>query len=304
MGTPIKLAAGNFGGYRALRDALLKGLCKDDLEKLATCSINVGDFAAKEAHGGDGNIWLIVNGEDEPNKEEWTVLRRQVRAKAEEGRHRFLILGNWWSEEEADHREKYVSSLWVPFASLSFTERKSSSPMDLLTKRNGGVRGFAARNETAVYAQSNCDKTREQFWDSLNVRLLQDDLPRGVAIGECNGFKKLGTHRHDKQRAFGYDHNVEANGHYKTCVTFDHATWNNRHGYITEKIVNSYLSGCSPIYHGAKQVGNVLVMWETSWSCAGIILVMCGDYPLSLLCVSTNSSLCMLYLYGRGMVQQ
>ena len=113
----------------------------------------------------------------------------------------FIVLGNHWNEQVPEFSDKHVTSIWLPFGSVNFAERKENSPLDLL--HTPGQVTNQQRNETAMYAQHNCGlggpgartskseagSFREDFWDKLNQRISDwnsghpnDILPLGVAV--------------------------------------------------------------------------------------------------------------------------
>jgi hypothetical protein len=130
--------------------------------------------------------------------------------------------------------------------------------MDLI--QSHVMKGFKNRAEDVVYSQSNCDgHEREHFWDLPNLRLRCSALSRttGIATGKCNGYKKLGLHKHDFEMfSAPFDFNARESTKYTFDVTMEHNV--NKVGYITEKVFGPLLGGSIPIYGGASQITEML----------------------------------------------
>jgi hypothetical protein len=205
------ISGGNFGGYNRFREMLLEGLSCETLQKLKHCNVVTSDFDKCSEQGTCGKpVWLMVNAEDDTARSTW----EQINTSKHYANQRFVLIGNWWNEAEMEHKEEMMSTIWVPFASINFAERLTSTPLDLLNRSHTT---FEKRPGVAMYAHSGCGPGREEFWDSLNERLIREDMPRGIAIGRCNGNKKLGIHKPDGKH-YAYDANSVTNEAYKVRV--------------------------------------------------------------------------------------
>jgi hypothetical protein len=91
----------------------------------------VGDADRSRLQPRSTNVWIGINGEDDTN--EAYIKRIKIKKKVAnwESKH-FIVLGNHWNEEVPGFSDKHVTSIWLPFGSVNFAERKENSPLDLL----------------------------------------------------------------------------------------------------------------------------------------------------------------------------
>ena len=186
-------------------------------------------------------VWLYVNGEDRSGQHEW--VRQSDRLSPS---HHVVMLGPWWNETTRDHFGERVSSMWVPFGSLSFTERQLHTPLDMDSHRKAAAGGSSAcaggeKTGNVLYVQSNCSPFRERLWDALNSGMLEAGLGPGHYLGKCNGFRKLGVkwvdsqpERQGRRDLSRNDELVSVYCAFHLALTMEHNT--NGVGYITEKV--------------------------------------------------------------------
>jgi len=262
----------SFGGLEFLRQSLLSGLPADfgqdftgDCEVLLSSNPHYGGLPAVPGNRSRRQrVWIIVNGEGPSSEDIAGFLNMPGMLGPND---RAVILGNWWNTSLEEYAGDQVSSLWVPFASLSFAERRHATPMDLMnrTAESGMCHHPAGKLQLvrsgAVYQNRNCAEQREVFWDTLNDVLRSDANTSGVAAGRCNGRKGLGAKVRDfacsdDRGGVGYDESVGRYKGYKFVVAMEHNV--NEIGYVTEKIVNAFLAGAVPIYAGASQAASTV----------------------------------------------
>ena len=254
---------GGFGGYGALLDSLLCGLCEPVIRALRQCRIELGDPSGTFKQGTRpraGSVFLLVNGEGYFGNELYFA---SLRRDKNPFKH-LIILGTFWNATHREYHDARVTSLWVPFASLSFAEREAT-PMDLY-QRGRSTHGPSRhrRTTTVLYANSVCSRFREEFWDQLNAALSNSSLPVGAAVGGCNGKKHLGRHVPDQKGPArdGGDHRrweatTAAASRAMFVLGMEHNNRVNHRGYLTEKISSAFLAGAVPLYFGAESVLDV-----------------------------------------------
>ena len=133
---------------------------------------------------------------------------------------------------------------YVPFASLSFGERRMHTPLALVSRA-------AIRKPIDVclcgYLASNPVDARENFFDELfSIAATEGQVVR--ALGQC-----AGSHGQPASvtRRFqdGYiDEAVRLLRQCRFAMAFENESVD---GYVTEKLVNAYLAGCIPLYSGS-----------------------------------------------------
>mmetsp|Transcript_16765 Transcript_16765/g.37822 ORF Transcript_16765/g.37822 Transcript_16765/m.37822 type:complete len:796 (-) Transcript_16765:62-2449(-) len=249
---------GNFGGTSMLAKSLLQGLGERDLRAIGfdeRCAVHLHGETRTPVNNGPARVLLVVNAEDYSGEEVWRDMRKFSMLPP---RDHVLILGNWWNETHMNFSDAAVSSLWIPFASLNFAERKNSTPLDLLGRSTSAP---VPRQKSVVYMQSACLGLREPFWDALNLGLTKEHI--GVAAGRCNGHLGLGKRATFPRAPIRYDGDVAYYQGFKFAVTMEHST--NSIGYVTEKIINALLAGTVPVYHGAAQADAVVSPKRFLW---------------------------------------
>lgn len=169
---------------------------------------------------------------------------------------RVLALGNLWNNENKDMivRDGRVTSIWVPFGSINFAERKHNTPMDLYDRSRTTFDG--TKKGSVAYQQRNCDATlREHVFSELDEKLRMADLDPPSALATCHGFheQQLTGYTNDNgvncdDTCTNYDQSVGRYEEFSFVLSMEHEKKaHNTHGYITEKIVNAFLSGAIPI---------------------------------------------------------
>ncbi|CAK0802244.1 unnamed protein product [Prorocentrum cordatum] len=165
----------------------------------------------RRSSGNNSRVWLLINQEYPTNDLVRSKLKHIYVDKA-------VILGNWWNDTTQELVAEDLASLWVPFASTVFADRKLSTPLDLLDRRRSAGRlqkyirtwkgaGLGEGQGTIAYQQRSCATNkhrdaeanrsgwrnyRERFWDRVNELLAKQGGHGGYAIGQCNGEKHLG----------------------------------------------------------------------------------------------------------------
>lgn len=104
-----------------------------------------------------------------------------------------------------------------------------------------------------VYAHSNCIKFREDAFFALS------HIAPAFYGGSCDGSKgtKYGqlppnaSHAPNTVKLHNFHENAIFFSAYKFCLVLEHEL---APGYITEKILNAFIAGCIPIYHGPEEI--------------------------------------------------
>lgn len=104
-----------------------------------------------------------------------------------------------------------------------------------------------------IYAHSNCVKSREDAFSALS------HIAPVHYGGRCDG--SLGTnygqvptnasHAVNTVKLRNFHENTVFFSSYKFCLVMEHES---AVGYITEKILNAFIAGCLPIYHGPTEI--------------------------------------------------
>jgi len=135
--------------------------------------------------------------------------------------------------------------LFLPFYSLSFSQRHVHSPTDLWAAKT-----MAPRSRFCAFLAKNCVRERLQFVEALShfqpVDALGECQPNGTidASEGIRGFETLAG-------ATYLDRAVQAYMDYRFVICLENGR---EPGYVTEKIVNAFLAGAIPIYVGAPDV--------------------------------------------------
>ncbi|GAB9465608.1 hypothetical protein Gpo141_00003012 [Globisporangium polare] len=142
-------------------------------------------------------------------------------------------------------RKKHV---YVPMASMSFSERVNQSPMLLLSRQAQLSRSepssLLSSRKFCAYVYARCDRPqREYMFDLLHAMEPVD------ALGMCQGSarKMQRDHLSGRLNPLYNENAVKIYSQYKFVIAFENGQ---QSGYITEKIVNAYLAGSIPIYLG------------------------------------------------------
>jgi len=248
-------AGGMFGGHAVFTEALTKDIQPELARTLASCPL--ATYGGRQHGPGPhprvpyGNVWIFVNGETSQGWEFWAMMEEFL-DPGDKG----VILGNWWNDTHESYHGERVTSIWVPFASTSFAERRLRTPMDLV-QRSRRTQFEHSRQHLVAYQQHGCNDWREHFWDVLNTELYLRNMEPGSALSMCNGHRESGR-RVSLRESPGLGHmdaSVERYENFEFVWSAEHGQ--NRHGYITEKIVNALLAGAVPVYAGSSQVGQV-----------------------------------------------
>ena len=270
---------GNFKGTETMASVLTKGIRWEERKKLFNgCDVMlIGDDLDPCRVGGwqerenardckrlrprwwpsrRRRVWLAINAEHQSSEDAWHSFSAWSRPS-----DHVVILGNWWNNETEGFEGDRVTSIWLPYASLSFAERTQHTPLDLFRRSISQETHGPTRSEQVIaYQQRHCDNRtfgleREAFWDTLNQNTITEMGIRGTALSICNGRQHLGqrldntSHAGTRQGRGRYDRNVRTYRPYDFVVTMEHAR--SDIGYITEKVADALLAGAIPIYAGA-----------------------------------------------------
>lgn len=197
---------------------------------------------------GSPKVWIVVNGEDYSGEyyyDRW--LSSLIRAG-----HEVVLLGNKWNSSVADFSGHGITSLWVPFASLNFAERKSFTPMDLVHLPEASLNGV--RVGTLAYQSRICQSDRERLFDLLEKELFNATGQHASALSRCHGqttslslVSPLNLELPSDPLSH-FDESVERYQKFKFTMSPEHNV--NDIGYVTEKLVEGLLAGSVPIYAG------------------------------------------------------
>jgi len=208
-------------------------------------------------------VLMILNIENHPNEEFYNAMRSRRQDKV-------LILGNWWNETVSDFEDSQVTSIWVPGASLLFAQRREQTPLDLLQNRSSSIEQPAEIHNTVVYQQTFCAEGRESFWDKLNEQLQERLGHPGGYLGICNGAKKLGRNMSDlvpPADLYDFEGSPKRYAAFRFVFAAEHGfgvPGIPKLGYITEKIIDVFLSGAAPIYGGSASYDQMKEMLNMS----------------------------------------
>mmetsp|Transcript_30515 Transcript_30515/g.72161 ORF Transcript_30515/g.72161 Transcript_30515/m.72161 type:complete len:435 (+) Transcript_30515:122-1426(+) len=250
----IHNAGGMFAGMEYFNHALTTDLDETLARELANCPLETmgGKGAWRRGNISAGRIWIFVNGETSMGYQFWNWIAPDMLPG-----DRGVIVGNWWNETHEEFESPQVTSIWVPFASTSFAERRYRTPMDLWN-RNRNTRFNRKRKYLLGYQQTCCWSEREAFWDEVNHVAGERLNETGKALGKCNGNMELGERLSlpdgpsDGPYRFS-GHMDSSMGRYENFrFVFSAEHGENYMGYISEKIVNAFLAGAVPIYFGAQ----------------------------------------------------
>ena len=141
-------------------------------------------------------------------------------------------------------RNRGIVCEYVPFASLSFGERQTHTPLDLVSRP---LIQKPLDVSLCGYLASNAVPAREAFFDQL-VLAAANEGQVVRALGQCAG--SLGRPVCETRRfQDGWiDEAVRLLSQCRFAMAFENE---NIDGYVTEKLVNAYLAGCIPLYSGS-----------------------------------------------------
>merc|ERR1719442_346397 len=125
----------------------------------------------------DIHVWIIVNAEDPDGQDIADVISKLV------GPHdRLLVLGNQWNATRKDGvvHEGRVTSMWIPFGSISFAERHHHTPMDLYDRSH--INFDRKKQGVLAYQQHGCRGFREDMFTLLDHALRNASQMPGSAL--------------------------------------------------------------------------------------------------------------------------
>ena len=149
-------------------------------------------------------------------------------------------------------RDRGIHCEYVPFASLSFGQRKDHTPraLDLLS-RNMVSKPLASR--FCAYLAHNPIPHREAFFDALSLE-AEKHGKCVEALGSCAGSHGGSTLTTSRFSNRWIDDAVKLLRPYRFAIAFENE---NVDGYVTEKLVNAYLAGCIPLYSGSRDAFDI-----------------------------------------------
>lgn len=116
------------------------------------------------------------------------------------------------------------------------------------------------RERYLMYLVDNCLEFREKAFDALS----RNGTTAAYYGGKCKGFdrhklkrkapKREVTPRNSPGTTVPWRDNYKIFSRYRFCLVMENKNWQ---GYITEKIMNAFLGGCIPIYHGTEEVYDI-----------------------------------------------
>ncbi|KAJ0411368.1 hypothetical protein ATCC90586_004354 [Pythium insidiosum] len=175
-------------------------------------------------------------------------------------------------------------AVYLPQASASFGERLSHRPHDLLAPSPA-----ADGRRFCAYLYARCDRPqREYMFDLLNAHEPVD------ALGACQGAGRApnASRRAHRFAPFFNDDAVALYAAYRFVLAFENA---DAPGYVTEKIVNAFLAGSVPVFHGHSRSAAALFNPQSFIDCGAFRRLRdCAAYVLL---VHRNAS---LYASYRG----
>ena len=250
-----------FDGEDALAKALVKDADPRVLEPLGSCNVRLvsGYFldgavgmgvGVGWAPGGGSNaprVFLVANMEDYTGEEVARALLGHREFEPE--RDAAMIIGNWWNASHEQHLDlqRGIASLWVPWASLSWSaphvrrESEGWSPLHLLQSARERRRAHPdtrrdTRRHAVAWQSNNCRADRGAFWSSLVAALPNKNA--AAHLGDCDGSPPAKTPVGRTNRSVG---STRRYSDYEFVVVYEHGA--NRNGYLTEKIVDAFLAG-------------------------------------------------------------
>ncbi|CAL1154298.1 unnamed protein product, partial [Cladocopium goreaui] len=134
----------------------------------------------------------------------------------------------------------------VPAASSSFAARVRDTPIHLAQARAPGAE---ARPGFAAYLVTRCYPHRDRFFFLLDEAAHAAGLGRVEALSRCGNAPE--NRRSDRYSASYYDDAVDLYRPFRFAMVFENRL---SPRYVTEKIVNAFLSGAVPIYWGTPYV--------------------------------------------------
>jgi len=261
----VKTEGGFYGGLyqQFFVESLFKDLDEETSEKLNRCGLGfLGDENGREfienaaAHG--TNVWIAMTAEDDSGQKNAQALSGVLGPQG-----RALILGSFWNDENKDDivHDGHITSVYLPFASVSFGERTHHSPMDLYNR--SGINFDRERKGTLAYMQSSwCSgkipgvSMRDKVFDVLDTELRAVDRMPGSALGACYGTNKSRENGYINfnggmiaryPNCTRYDRSVGRYEDFQFVLTMEHGLEFKQNGYITEKMVDALLAGAVPI---------------------------------------------------------
>ena len=130
-----------------------------------------------------------------------------------------------------------------PVASTSFASRLVDSPMRLVEPRP-----LQNRIRFAAYLVYRCYPHRERFFELLDKAAKEHGFGSVESLSRCGNADPDIQRRSERYSASYYDDAVELLRPFRFAMAFENRL---SPRYVTEKIVNAFLSGAIPIYWGS-----------------------------------------------------
>lgn len=148
-------------------------------------------------------------------------------------------------KRDSSLRPKNVPFIYLPFYVMSFAERETAQPTDLLCHSSMPI-----KTKFCAFMYSNPVTFRDELFDALNQYKSVD------ALGSCRNSQNKKRHetdrvQYDLYKKTYYELAVEKYKPYKFVIACENSRIN---GYITEKLINAVLARCVPIYLGAPDI--------------------------------------------------
>merc|ERR1719354_147381 len=245
---------GNVGGVQRFFESLMSNMSVFPSETKCHVHFRGDDGFPEEENDFDHSqepycnaIFIVIHGEDKDSEE----VASKTRVNIGNPNAHIIILGNWWNSTHETYSNETVTSIWLPFASISFAERSAQTPMDLIHRKQNN----RTDRKAVIYRQRRCADHRQHFWDVLNAKMKKKINETGIAVSRCNGHLNSGVKIKIPRNPYSdwrYDDNVQLYSRYQFSINMEHNR--NQNGYVTEKLVDGLLAGSLPIYAGSAQV--------------------------------------------------
>lgn len=242
-------------------ESLFKDLDGETIKKLNRCGLGfIGDSTDREFIKNEAartNVWIAITAEDEHDS---AGLTSQALSSVLGPQGRALIIRSFWNDEsKADIvHDGHITSMYIPWASVSFGERGHHTPMDLYNR--SGINFDRERKGTLAYmvsswcwAKQSGVSMRDKVFDVLDRELRAADRMPGSALGGCTGTNKSRENGytnfngvHCDADCTRYDRTVARYEDFQFVLAMEHGL-EFPDGFVTEKMVDALLAGAVPI---------------------------------------------------------
>lgn len=147
---------------------------------------------------------------------------------------------------DTKHLPDKTKMIYIPYYVVSFYERFKNGPNNLIKPKSYNAEQILkSKTKFCAFLYHNCQiKYRNKFFYILNDYKKVDAL--GTCLGKPSKEEFDRFYFKDNEESY-HDRAVSKYRPYKFVICFESAK---QKGYISEKIINSMLSNCIPIYYG------------------------------------------------------